>query len=72
MKHAQTTVLLLNPGTFKELPKWEGINEVLVFDRLTPEMKLVVSNALENNVPIRAGTPEALESIDSFVTGANT
>ena len=53
-------------------PDWDSVSEVHVYDRLTPAMKKIASAALAHHKVLVSMTPEALDSLDQYITGANT
>lgn len=52
-------------------PEWSRVREVVVYNRLDKAAKEMVATALKNHVSVRAMSPEALESLDQFITGGN-
>ena len=58
----------------EESPKavdWNQVGKVVLCSRLNDELKRFVDEALRNKKEIHSLTPEARESIDSYITGAN-
>jgi hypothetical protein len=64
--------VLLRAGESGKMPQdWNKVLEVKVYTRLNDEMKRIVDAALKNKKTITGETREALESLDSHITGAN-
>jgi hypothetical protein len=65
--------LELRNGAVPRNPQWDVVSDVLVYDRLVgSDMKGFVSTALAHHKTVVSMTPEALESLDQYITGANT
>ena len=52
-------------------PDWKRVRGINLYNRLTAETKKLVSEALAHHVSVQSMTPEALESIDQYITGIN-
>ena len=66
------TVMIRNTEKPRHPASWQLVREVRLYTRLNDELKRFVDEALKNNVPIHSMNAEARESMDSYITGANT
>ena len=52
-------------------PDWKRVRILTLWERLDTPTKRLVDASLANGVSVRALTPEALDSIDQYITGRN-
>jgi hypothetical protein len=66
------SIMIRNTEKPKLPATWKGVKEVRLYTRLNDELKSFVDVALKNKVPIHSMNDDAKESMDSYITGANT